>query len=243
MNSDVSYDKDISIVNNQSYRLILLWTNLFNDVYWHQESFFNLSKIISCSSMHRCQFTRNKSKLSEASVVAFHLYDLKRYQLPERIYSKNDNQSWIFITGESPINFYYQNPSFYPHILDHHFDQSISYDYNSQFLIFSRIVKLRSLSYQQSQLSSLLTVERQREQQLNLNSLKYKKKPIVWIASNCITFSRRENYVQQLKEFIQIDIYGTCGISCSNNINRTCEINLHEYYFYLALVTLIFIGF
>jgi len=214
----------LSKVQDQSHRLVLIWTDLFDNFYWHQQSFFNLSTIISCSSIHQCQFTRNKHKLSKASVVAFHLYDIKQNQLPKRISSINDNQSWIFITGESPINFYYQNPTFYPYALDNYFDRSISYKYDSPFPIFQPIIKPRNLSLN----------EIQHEQQLNNNSLKLKKKAIAWIVSNCNTFSQRENYVKELNKFIQIDIYGKCGTSCENENNRQCKIDLNEYYFYLS---------
>jgi hypothetical protein len=207
----------LSKVKEQSYRLVLIWTDLFDNFYWYQQSFFNLSTIISCSPIHQCQFTRNKHKLSKASVVAFHLYDMKQNQLPERISSKNNNQSWIFITGESPINFYYQNPTFYPYTLNNYFDQSISYKYDSPYSIFTPIIKSQNLSLN--------------ERQLNNNSLKLKKKPIVWIVSNCNTFSQREKYIKELNKFIQIDIYGKCGIPCSNH---QCKIDLNEYYFYLS---------
>jgi hypothetical protein len=175
--------------------------------------------------MYQCQFTRDKRKLSQASAVAFHLYDINRYQLPERIRLKNDNQSWIFITGESPINFYYQNPSFFPYILNNYFDRSISYKYDSPFSVFSPIVKPRNLSSNATQY----------ERQLNIKSLKSKKKPIAWIVSNCKTFSQREEYIKELNKYIQIDIYGKCGVSClEDQNNRQCKINLTEYYFYLS---------
>ncbi|CAF2602375.1 unnamed protein product [Rotaria sp. Silwood2] len=224
----------ISKIKSQSYRLVLLWTSLFNNYYWHQDLFFNLSTIISCSPIHQCQFTRDKRKLSQASLVAFHLYDINRIQLPERKQLKNNNQNWIFITGESPINFYYQNPSFYPQTLDQYFDRSISYKYDSLFSIFSPIVKSQILSKEISNLSLSYKTKIQYERQLNIKSLKSKKKPIAWIVSNCITFSQREKYVENLKKFIQVDIYGKCGISCSKENNDQCNINLDEYYFYLA---------
>jgi len=225
----------LSKVKQQSHRIVLLWTDLFDNVYWHQELFFNLSTLISCSSMYQCQFTRDRRKLSQASAVAFHLYDINRHHLPERILLKTNNQSWIFVTGESPINFYYQNPSFFPYMLDNYFDRSISYKYDSPFTIFSPIVKSRTLSKKALNLSSPYTDDLQREQQqLNNNSLKYKKKPIAWIVSNCVTFSQREKYVEELKKFIQIDIYGKCGTSCIQDGNRQCKIDLHEYYFYLS---------
>jgi hypothetical protein len=214
----------LSKVRNHSYQLILLWTDLFSVFNWHQPLFFNSSSIISCSSTHQCQFTRDKHKLSQASIVAFHLYDTTRYDLPERTSSENTNQHWIFITGGSPINFYYQNPSFLPYIFDNYFDRSISYKPESPYSIFAPIIKPRNLS----------SINIQHEREINRNSLRSKKKPIAWIVSNCNTFSQREKYVKELKKFIPVDIYGRCGISCSNENNRQCQIDLNEYYFYLA---------
>ncbi|CAF1069251.1 unnamed protein product [Didymodactylos carnosus] len=66
----------------------------------------------------------------------------------------------------------------------------------------------------------------------NLLSLKTKRKPILWIVSNCHTFSRREKYVELLKQHIDVDIYGKCGKKC---IDTTCSnINMKQYYFYLS---------
>ncbi|CAF1322567.1 unnamed protein product [Adineta steineri] len=216
----------LSEVKQQSYRTVLLWTDLFSDIHWHQEAFFNPYAIVACSSTHQCQFTRDTRRLSKSSIVAFHLYDINRYRLPERTtQSKTDNQSWVFITGESPINFYYQNPSFLPHMLDSYFDQSISYKYDSPFSIFSPTIKSRTLSN---------TYEIQQERQSNNNSLKSKNKPILWFVSNCNTFSQREKYVEELKKYIEIDIYGKCGRKCSKEKNSQCQANLNEYYFYLS---------
>jgi hypothetical protein len=33
---------------------------------------------------------------------------------------------------------------------------------------------------------------------------------VAWIVSNCITSSRREDYVRKLKEHVSIDIFGGC---------------------------------
>jgi hypothetical protein len=119
-------------------------------------------------------------------------------------------------------------------MLDNYFDRSISYKYDSPFTIFSPILKSRTLSKKTLNPSLSYTDETQREQQLNNNTLKSKKKPIAWIVSNCVTFSQREKYVEELKKFIQIDIYGKCGTSCIKDDNRQCKIDLHEYYFYLS---------
>ncbi len=43
-----------------------------------------------------------------------------------------------------------------------------------------------------------------------------------WAVSHCNTLNKRENYVKQLLDFINIDIYGHCGslsVPCGNPMN------------------------
>lgn len=218
--------RSLSTMNNYSYRIILIWTDLFEYVHWYQPEFFNSSTIISCSPTHHCLFTRDKQQLSRASIVAFHLYNMKRTNFPDRNLSPIDNQHWIFITGESPINFFYNNPSFSPYMLNNHFDRSISYKFDSPYPVFSPILKSRNLS----------SSELEQEHQLNIQSMKLKKKPILWFVSNCVTFSQREKYVEQLNKYLPVDIFGKCGTPCSqDSSDRPCPVDLNDYYFYLAM--------
>ncbi|XP_013389614.1 alpha-(1,3)-fucosyltransferase 6 [Lingula anatina] len=61
-------------------------------------------------------------------------------------------------------------------------------------------------------------------------SVKLKTKLVAWVVSDCITWSRREEYVAELMKYIDVDILGDCGrpcISCWSYVNAT-------YKFYLA---------
>lgn len=62
-----------------------------------------------------------------------------------------------------------------------------------------------------------------------LNALQMKSKKVLWIASNCQTMSRREAYVNQLRQYIDVDIYGQCGNSTSDYTNL-----IHQYKFFLS---------
>ena len=50
-----------------------------------------------------------------------------------------------------------------------------------------------------------------------------KKKLVAWLVSTCITSGGREQFVNQLRQHIDVDIYGSCG-------NKTCDGPLHHYY-------------
>ena len=68
----------------------------------------------------------------------------------------------------------------------------------------------------------------------NFNFATGKSKKIAWLVSNCHTRSKREIYVEQLRKYIDIDIYGECGdLSCEHSKECWSYINA-TYKFYLS---------
>ena len=65
------------------------------------------------------------------------------------------------------------------------------------------------------------------------NYARGKSKKVAWVVSNCHTHSKREQYVNELKKHIEIDIYGSCGsLSCDHT---TCFTMINTTYkFFLA---------
>ena len=61
-------------------------------------------------------------------------------------------------------------------------------------------------------------------------------KSVVWVVSHCETPSKRELYVEELKKYIDIDIYGSCGsYECPKKNNTYCrEMYEKTYRFYLS---------
>jgi len=63
-------------------------------------------------------------------------------------------------------------------------------------------------------------------------------KPIAWLVSNCVTPSKRENYMQRLAQRIHVDVYGACGVNkCARNEHAAdyCgKVLTDNFYFYLA---------
>lgn len=50
-----------------------------------------------------------------------------------------------------------------------------------------------------------------------LNIIRNKTKLVAWIVSNCDSKSGRNSYANQLKKYINVDVYGACGsLKCSN---------------------------
>ena len=58
-----------------------------------------------------------------------------------------------------------------------------------------------------------------------------------WFASNCNAGNKRHNYVYELEKYVNVDVYGLCGISCPKNDvgEERCYDQLdNDYRFYLA---------
>ena len=65
-----------------------------------------------------------------------------------------------------------------------------------------------------------------------------KTKMAAWFVSNCNAGNKRNNYVDELEKYINVDVYGLCGIPCPKNDNngeKNCLNQLDtDYKFYLA---------
>ncbi|KAK2158571.1 hypothetical protein LSH36_167g04049 [Paralvinella palmiformis] len=61
-------------------------------------------------------------------------------------------------------------------------------------------------------------------------------KSVVWVVSHCETPSRRELYAEELKRFIDVDVYGDCGsLRCPKKNNTYCRAMYERTYrFYLS---------
>lgn len=65
--------------------------------------------------------------------------------------------------------------------------------------------------------------------------IKRKTKIAVWFVSNCRSKSGREKYVEELKKYIDVDIYGQCGNKhCAKDEDCFRTIVEPNYYFYLS---------
>ena len=64
-----------------------------------------------------------------------------------------------------------------------------------------------------------------------------KKKLMVWFVSNCKTASKREFFLDELKKYIPVDIFGKCGKqkACEHQHHKNCvNVSVEEYKFYFA---------
>ena len=129
---------------------------------------------------------------------------------------RNPNQRVIYFTRES-ASYTYIPPEQLP---DGYFNWTMTYKRNADIWFpYGRVVAFRSNR-------PLAALESQW-----LEDVRMKTGKVFWIASKCRTMSRREEYVDELRQYIDVDIYGQCG-NLTNNADYS-HLSSH-YKFYLS---------
>lgn len=211
-NNATSSNQNLS-TNKLERKVILLWSPLFDD--WNFLNVGNHSfKDFSCPET-RCEITADRRRLLESDAVLFHVRTLSMLDLPR---NRTRDQKWIFFSLEAPPYSRFQGFDFMVGM----FNWTMTYRKDSDVYIpYGRIVPKLTKSFNQSELY-----------------IKWKKKSkmAVWMVSHCFTAGNREKYIKQLKSFIDVDTYGSCGLgTCPFNKTHQCIQNFSkQYYFFLA---------
>ncbi|XP_032785306.2 alpha-(1,3)-fucosyltransferase C [Daphnia magna] len=156
-----------------------------------------------------CVVFANRSSLpfEKYDAILIHLHELSKTYMPN--FPRQKHQRFVFLTQESPNSMDTVDVT----TMGHLFNWTMSYKLNSdiQFL-YGRINPGPTAP------KTLEEAEKMIETTYFPSAKNYatnKTKQVVWMVSHCPTPSLRETYVNQLRKFIPVDIYGSCG-------NLTC---------------------
>ena len=115
---------------------------------------------------------------------------------------RRKDQRFIFLSLESPVYTWGQvgmdTATLEVDDFVEFFNWTMSYRNDADLPLFYGSVKRRN------KLINSSTVHQRRKQ-------KKGKAVVAWMASHCLTDSRREDYIRHLKRYIAIDVYGDCG--------------------------------
>ena len=161
------------------------------------------------------------SDIADAIVVFSHDHILGRTKID---LVKKLGQTWVFFAVESPT-YSYQNSLSNPRFRQH-FNWTMTYRWDSD--IFFGYIRTNRRSIPET------VSERERELQTMKLAFRQKTKLVAWMVSHCATDSKRERYVKELKNHIQVDIYGACGTLKCDNWTACDEMVAKDYKFYLS---------
>lgn len=194
---------------------ILVWTQIHYQ--WKLglgEDKFTRFKCTGCRG--GCYITNDRRELNESDAVLFHGKDINVTDMP---LWRSPAQKWVYWSMEPPS---YSNADALKQ-LKSTFNWTMTYRLDSDVLAYyGKVTKYK--------MPQPYDWEKLHE------AWGRKSKMAVWAVSNCMTPSKRENYVSELKRHIAVDVYGFCGSKkCDRNSSIACYLAFSEvYYFYLS---------
>ena len=165
-------------------------------IFWYNQKHFQTSRHVEKSlnstffeqcEVKNCVMTFNKSDapISDAVIINW----LNEHS--PLTFKRPHDQVWIFIQHESPIS--YKHTKFQG--FQNSFNWTMTYSEHSDLPLPYGALKLKP------------SVPQKDYQAIAEN----KTRDAIWIVSDCPTNSKRERYVDILKQYIDIDILGKCG--------------------------------
>ncbi len=186
--------------------------------------------LAKCDVFSRDQRIVSWDTMKTYDAVVFHQRGWTPDDLPTMRLS---HQKFVFLSMESPAWRFVDTETmanFFNWTMTYRRDSDIFNPYGS----FSSVNSTLTASSIDSRTLKLLL------QETRLNPVNYgsgKTKKVAWFVSNCKSLSGRNEYVDRLKTFIDVDIFGQCGsMRCSRSNPESCRQMLErDYKFYLAL--------
>ncbi len=204
-----------------SRKIILLYTTWNLEAYWNDLDPTKLPNYFEKCAIKSCVITYDREKLRKASAVLFHAQDLGSDELYSvenllDIKGRNDDQIWIWVNQESPLNIkdLKQYNGIFNWTATYHRDSDIFMPY----FYYEKLKKDVEIDYN--------------------DIMRNKKKSVAWMVSDC--GGLREKYVLKLQKYINVTVYGSCkdryklkGEYCVKN-TMDCWKELSQYKYYLA---------
>jgi len=201
-------------------KLILVWTEyqmIGKDIY---STIFSRISNNECP-VSNCRFTTDRSLINQSEAVIFHMPNLhwENYTYPQY---RDPSKPWIFMTYESATNVRQRSSNWgrYPpinwHKINHVFNRTMTFRKDSDVTVRHGYVEKRKTPLTDSELSQLYSQEPLADFS-NYTYLHYRdygnitQAPIAWFVSHCNAHSGRDKYIQWLRRWIGVDVYGKCG--------------------------------
>ena len=155
-----------------------------------------------------CQIVTERSAMSfsKYDAVVFNMFRYEVGEFPEDLnLTRRNHQRYVFMSQESLDSVDVDIPKF-----NNYFNWTMSYGRESDILmLYGRVIRKASAPDAAERLI-------ERTHGWTKNYLAGKSKSVAWMVSHCETYSLRETYVDELRKYIDVDIYGKCG-------NLTCK--------------------
>ena len=209
LNKSINFDC-LNSFHDKPTKTILYWNTFFHGNY----SGYGLGKIDPFKKMNcpviNCEATIDKSVVNNSDFVIVHMLpDVDKIDPIPKF--RPANQRWIFLLYESPVTYPY-NFLKYKSIFNMTATYRFTSDFYSSYYTSAKMIWSKNHSFDN-----------------NWNYLVNKTKMAFALISNCQSKFRLK-YIENLKNYIEVDIYGRCGKPC---LFSNCRAVLSQKYKFL----------
>ena len=162
-----------------------------------------------------CELTNNIKRLNESDFVMVMLTDAVEWKIPDAKFRQSINKRWVSVIIESPVHAgsFGKFNDLFSYTADYLESSEFGINYESQkrFLWGLNVTFNTSHDYSQGKTGFMSA-----------------------LISNCdARHSRRSEYIRHLKKYINVTVYGSCGIACPRDVDCR-EMVGFKYKFYFA---------
>ena len=204
-------------------KLILYYTKFFGSTYWYNKDenavYANDFNSNNCPLLvNTCRVTIDHKFFPESDAALFHLRESINYKKLNDL-KRQPNQRFVFFLKESPVHSPVLSSEQHSHIFN--YTQTYRPDSDITATTLQNLFWLFNYKiYPDYDFKSIMKT-------------KISGKILVAIISNCGGSSNRLKYINELRQYISVDVYGKCGKSCPTILN--CRSYAYSTYkFYLA---------
>ncbi|XP_022701444.1 alpha-(1,3)-fucosyltransferase 5-like [Varroa jacobsoni] len=203
-----------AVVQQANYSIVL-WTSYFN--LQNHPAFDDSPVDPKLCAYTNCAFSVDRDEVDAADAVVFHQADMSLSDLPP---TRRFRQRWIMYNQESPPNSFTLSPAY-----NGIFNWSMTYS-RTDDIVVPYFETCRPANLSDSAINEIGA------------GTEEKAWAAVWFVSNCRGPSNRMAYVEELQNYITIDIIGACSprnIQCAKDNHKAClDTFLPRYRFVLA---------
>lgn len=202
----ITDNADIASLRRQGWKTVFHATTYFVSGNWQEIFDFR-----SCSQ-YQCVLTSN---FVLADAVIFHMTDIF-LQWWTHVPKKQQGQLWVLYGQESLTNtLWYPSP-----FLDGYFNWTMTHKQESDVL----------LSYNKGCVWTKSKTKNRKGRYLQGRT-----KEAYIVTSNCYTSSERMEFIREMQEYMEVDVFGSCGTPCSSHADACDFAKLaSKYKFYLS---------
>lgn len=181
-------------------KIILFWTPFFGHLKYNIG--YGRDPFKNCP-VSNCATTNQRSFLNRSSAVIFHPVEFSDLDLPQ---ARSPQQLWVFFMLESPPH----TGGVFTESTRGLFNITMTYRRDSDIFQPYYVVEPREVSRTSGGVHMKETNNREGSASGEIGNTTASPR-LAWIVSNCKTIGKREEFVQELRKHIPVDIFGRCG--------------------------------